>query len=204
MAADLVVLLCLAAAAAAVEGEAGAERPRAGGGFGMGAVPPGDPLGTAGPAEGLRAAPVLRGSGRRSGRGAAAMRCRSPPHLLNTAGPHRASRIPSSALVGQRTSALAGALHVGPGSVALCRVSSATRWRCSRLVSLRLGAARPAVRVPSGAGVTALSARRRQRWTSCVHLGYGECCEVSAARREPCVRLLLRLPIPSLASRRLA
>ena len=81
MAADLVVLLCLAATAAAVEGEAGVERPGAGGGFGMGAVPPGDPLGTAGPAEGLRAVLVRGGSGRRSGpRGAAGLpRCGADP-----------------------------------------------------------------------------------------------------------------------------
>lgn len=39
------------------------------------------------------------------------MRCRSPPHLLSTAG---APRAPNSLLVGQRTSALPGASHVGP------------------------------------------------------------------------------------------
>lgn len=124
MAADLVVLLCLAAAAAAVEGEAGDERPGAGGGFGMergwggGVALLGDPPGAAGPAEGLRAEPgALRfGEEERPARccGAAAVRCRSPPHLLSTAGAPRASRAPNSLLVGQRTSALPGASHVGP------------------------------------------------------------------------------------------
>lgn len=87
MAADLVVLLCLAAAAAAVEGEAGDERPGAGGGFGIERgwgggsrcweIPPEPRV----PRRGSAPSPVRCGSGRRSGpRGAAGLpRCGAVP-----------------------------------------------------------------------------------------------------------------------------
>lgn len=86
MAADLVVLLCLAAAAAAVEGEAGDERPGAGGGFGIERewggsrcweIPPEPRV----PRRGSAPRPVRCGSGRRSGpRGAAGLpRCGAVP-----------------------------------------------------------------------------------------------------------------------------
>lgn len=211
MAADLVVLLCLAAAAAAVEGEAGDERPGAGGGFGMergwggGGALLGDPPGAAGPAEGLRAAPgALRfGEEERPARccGAAAVRCRSPPHLLSTAGAPRASRAPNSLLVGQRTSALPGASHVGPD--ASLRAPSPPRppgdalgwYRCGlEQRSPRLFACRPDPGRPRSAhGAAALVGLRASRRRG-VPRG-------PRLRESPRVRLLLHPPVASLVER---
>lgn len=191
MAADLVVLLCLAAAAAAVEGEAGDERPGAGGGFGM----------ERGWGGGRAAGRSPRSRGSRGGaprrarcvavRGGGAARavlrgCRgavpfpAPPVEHRGCAPRPQLFVSRAANVGPSRS-----VARRPGRVAPCPVSSATPGRCSRLVPLRVGAAQPAaLRVPPGPGATALGARRGSAGRA-ARISTTGSAEGSAAQGEP-------------------
>lgn len=153
----------------------------------------GDPPRAAGPAEGLRAAPgALRfGEEERPARccGAAAVRCRSPPHLLSTAG---APRAPNSLLVGQRTSARTrrSVPRLLRDPRAMLSVGTAAGWSSATRGSSRAARTR--------GDRARRTARQRGRAARISTTGSAE---GSALRESPRVRLLLHPPVASLAER---